>query len=298
MGYGVAAPEQVGITRLADGRRVGWAAWRPEDGRPVLLCSGAALGRSLGFGTDHLHRLGVRLLTVDRPGLGASDSAPGRTLADWARDVEQLAAALALGDLRIAGFSQGASFALACAAAGLPRAVAIVAGQDDLAHPAFADRLDPAVSGLVRAVAADPAGVEASFAETASAAMLWELIVGSSSAHDLAVYTAPDFAPAFRRALDEGFTQGAAGYARDLVLALGRWPLDLGAIRVPVDLWYGERDASPVHSPDFGATLAERMPTARRRVLSDAGGSLLWTHAEAILTALLAAGDAAEATER
>ncbi|MCC6179461.1 MAG: alpha/beta hydrolase [Chloroflexi bacterium] len=287
--YGVAGPTRLGTSGLPDGRGLGWAEWGPENGRPILFFSGAAMGRSLGFGADVLAQHDARLIAVDRPGLGVSDPDSGRTLNDWARDVESLTATLGLADVRIVGFSQGAPFALACAAASIPRAVAIVSGQDDLRHAAFAELLHPDVAALVGAVDADPASVEASFAESADAEMLWHLIVGSSGDLDTRVYTSPAFEPAFRHALAEGFAQGPAGYVRDLVLALGRWPFTLSDIRATVDLWYGGQDASPVHSPDYGATLARRISTAHRHLVRTAGGSLLWTHADAILTALLAA---------
>jgi pimeloyl-ACP methyl ester carboxylesterase len=87
--------------------------------------------------------------------------------------------------------------------------------------------------------------------------------------------------------MDEAFAQGPDGYARDTVLAMGRWPFDPARITVPVDLWYGRQDTSPVHSPDRGRFLAERIPTATRHLLPDAAGSVLWTHAEAVLGALL-----------
>lgn len=284
------APERIGTVGLADGRALGWAAWGPVDGVPVLFFGGAGTGRSLGFGADHAGRLGVQLIAVERPGLGASGPLPGRTLATWAADVEQLAVAMSLAEYRIVGYSQGAPFALTCAAAGGPVAVAIVAGTDELQRPEFSSQLHPEVAGLVRAVAADPDGIEAAFSRDANAEMLWNLIVTTSSQHDLGIYTDPGFAAAFRRALDDGFAQGAAGYARDVVLATGRWPFDMSAITQPVDVWYGEQDASPVHSPDFGALMARRLPNAHRHVRPDAGGSILWTHAEEILTSLLSVG--------
>jgi pimeloyl-ACP methyl ester carboxylesterase len=290
MNHGVKKPERLGATKLPDGRRLGWAQWGPNDGTPVLFFSGAAMGRSLGFGVHLLDRQGVRLIAVDRPGLGASDPDPGRTLNDWVADVRQLACALDLGDFGIVGFSQGAPFALACAAAGIANVVAIVSGQDDLNHPALSKMLDRDVAKMLRAAAADLEGFQASFATGADAEMLWRTIMGTSSEVDLAVYTDPAFEVAYRRSLAEGFSQGAEGYARDLVLTMSRWPFELGEISVPVDLWYGAHDASPVHSPDHGAVLARRIPTARRHFVPDAGGSLLWTHAETILECLLSAG--------
>ncbi|WP_433467817.1 alpha/beta fold hydrolase [Spirillospora sp. CA-128828] len=101
---------------------------------------------------------------------------------------------------------------------------------------------------------------------------------------DLRVYQDPAFAAAYRRALDEAFAQGPDGYARDTTLAMGRWSFDLGQINVPVDLWYGELDTS--HSPDNGATLASRIPHARRHVVEGIGGAVLWTEAARILQSL------------
>lgn len=288
MSVTLAEPERLGVCRLADGRALGWASWGPPDGVPTLFFGGAAMGRSLGFGADALAARNVHLIAVERPGLGVSDPAPQRTLADWPNDVAQLLADLAVSECRIVGFSQGGPFALACAAAGLAGKVAIVAGQDILDDPAFAGRIDPHLAALLQAVHADPDGVEQTFASTASAEALWGLIAAHSGPVDLAVYTAPGFQPLFQRALAEGFAQGAAGYARDLVLTMQPWPFDLRAIRARVHLWYGALDTSTVHSPDFGETLARRLPDARRHVLPDAGGSLLWTHADAILAALTA----------
>lgn len=283
----LAEPKRLGSTALADGRRLGWAEWGPADGAPVIFCGGAGTGRSLGFGADVLPALGVRLIAVERPGLGVSDPLPGRTLADWPDDIAQVMTDLGLVDPRIVGFSQGAPFALACAAAGLSRKVAIVAGQDTLYDPIFANRIDHHLAGLLVSIATDPCGVEAHVSSTGTAEMLWGLISASSSPLDLGVYADPRFEPNFRRALDEGFAQGAAGYARDLVISMQPWPFDLSLIEARVHLWYGEQDWSTVHSPDRGETLARRLRDARRHLAPVAGGSILWTHARQILQALI-----------
>ncbi len=193
------------------------------------------------------------------------------------------------------GFSQGAPFALACAAAGVVRAAAIVAGTDELAHPGLRELLHPEVAKLVDLVATEPERAEAFFAGM-SAQMMWDMVMRMSSEADRAVFSQPRFAAAYRRALEEGFAQGSASYAWDTILANRRWPFDPGAIRVPVDLWYGGLDTSPVHSPDFGESLARRIPTARRHVLPEAGSALLWTHSEDILVSLLARSRNPEAT--
>ncbi|PZG21694.1 alpha/beta hydrolase [Spongiactinospora gelatinilytica] len=248
-----------------------------------MFCPGAGTGRSLGFGGDVVDRLGVRLISLDRPGLGASDPAPGRTLGSWPADV----AALGLTRPRIVGFSQGAPFALACAP--IAARPAIVSGADEVALPAFAPALPAPLRDLVRLAAADPAAAERSF-QAITPAALWDMIVPNAPAVDRAVYESPEFARAFRAAMAEAFGQGPGGYARDTLLAMSRWPYDLGAIQIPVDLWYGEHDIG--HSPDQGRTLAARIPGARHHLVPDAGGAVLWTRAEPILRTLLGAPDA------
>ncbi|WP_346268218.1 alpha/beta hydrolase [Streptomyces sp. SCUT-3] len=296
MGMGMSGrvdpPVRTGTCRLPDGRALGWSEWGPPDGAPVLLCPGAATGSRLGFGTDLVDTLGVRLVSADRPGLGASDPAPGRTLDDWARDVRHLAAERGLGRPALVGYSQGAPFALACAAHGLASAVAVVSGTDELASPRFADALEPEVRRLVDLAVADPEAAEALFAGFGSADVLWEVIAAGSSETDLAVYRQPSFETALRGALADGFARGPAGYARDTLLAMGRWPFAPADVAVPVDLWYGRQDTSPTHSPDLGAGLAALLPDARRHLVPGAGGALLWTRAEPVLRSLLERGGA------
>ncbi|QKW40831.1 alpha/beta hydrolase [Actinomadura sp. NAK00032] len=278
-------PVRLGEVRLSDGRSLGWAEWGSPDGIPVLLCAGAATSRWLGFGGGVVETLGVRLVSVDRPGLGVSTPAPGRTFSDFAGDMRQLCVLRGLENPAVVANSQGAPFAIACAEAGVASAMALVSGADEVAAPQFASVLPADLRGLVERATSDPDGAEEFFAGFTAEAM-WNMVMAASPECDLAVYRDPDFAAAYRRALDEGFAQGAAGYARDTVLAMGRWPFVFDKISVPVDIWYGEHDTS--HSPDNGAFLATRMTTAQRSVVPGIGGALLWTHAEPILTSLLA----------
>jgi pimeloyl-ACP methyl ester carboxylesterase len=91
--------------------------------------------------------LGIQYLVVDRPGFGGSDPHPGRTVTDFADDVEQLADAL--GRFAVVGVSVGAPYALACARAtpdGGPgvRAAEIPGSVVELHQPRSAVSLPPA----------------------------------------------------------------------------------------------------------------------------------------------------------
>ncbi|WP_413753653.1 alpha/beta hydrolase [Streptomyces sp. R-74717] len=284
MSLSVIDPVRIGTERLAGGRRLGWAEWGPADGVPVLLSPGAATSRHLGFGGDVVDGLGVRVISLDRPGLGASSPLPGRTFGDFADDIRAFAAMRGLDRPLMVGNSQGAPFALGCAAAGVVGALAVVSGADEIAAPCFGDVLPGELRRLVDLAVSDPAAAEKLFAAFTPQAM-WDMVMSGSPECDLAVYRQPAFAAAYRRALDEAFAQGADGYARDAVLAMGHWGIELSDIDVPVDLWYGEKDTS--HSPDQGAGLTSRIPGAVRHLVPDAGGAVLWTHAEQVLSTLL-----------
>ena len=286
MNHFVTAPERQATLQLPDGRRLAWSEWEPVDGIPVLFCPGAGMSGSLGFGASDLPRLGLRLLAIDRPGLGLSDPHPGKTLASWVDDIQELIQAHHLHSVLAVGFSQGAPFAFALAGQNLVQAIALVSGQDELAHPRLKPLLHPDVADMIAAVQEDPVGFEQHFSEMVTWDGLWQLIISTSGAHDRSLYESEPFRTAFQQALKEGFSQGAQGYARDLVNALGSWLVEPEAISVPVDLWYGGLDTSTVHSPDFGVTLAARLPHASHTIDSAEGGSILWTRSRDILIKL------------
>lgn len=268
------------LIRLPGGRAFAWTEWGPPAGRPVIFCTGAGMSGSLGFGEDLLDAFGLRLIAPDRPGLGRSDPDATRTLASWLADIRHLD----LTDPVAVGFSQGAPFALALSP--LVAAITIVCGQDDFGWPATASRLPAEVAAMVAEARRDPAGFERQIAGTATAGWLWTMIMTMSAPADRAVFEAPGFGGRYRACLDEGFAQGAAGYARDLVLTWNDWPMAPEAVAAPVQLWYGRQDTSPVHSPDFGATLARRLPRATLNVVEDQGSAILWTRARDILAGL------------
>ncbi|MFC5585240.1 alpha/beta fold hydrolase [Nitratireductor kimnyeongensis] len=275
---------------LPDGRRLGWHEWGAENGKAVIFCPGAGMAGAIPFGEDAARRMGLRILSVDRAGLGASDANTEKSFASWSGDIASLLQHLEDDAAFAIGFSQGAPFALALADVGLVKAVSVVSGQDELAAPEMFSRLPEPVASMVQIAKDDPERLEADIAAMASADWLWQMIETMSGPQDRAFYAAETFAPLYRRALDEGFSQGVAGYARDTRLAMAPWPFRLEDIVCPVRLWFGLADTSPVHAPDFGETLNKRLPNSKLMRLEGEGSAILWTHAEAILEDLAGMG--------
>ena len=101
---------------MADGRRLAYAEWGDPDGKPLFLFHGAPFSRLFCPDEPATLAAGVRLITVDRPGIGRSDVLEARSWGDWPADVVALAGALGIDRFAVVGWSYGGNYAAACAA--------------------------------------------------------------------------------------------------------------------------------------------------------------------------------------
>jgi pimeloyl-ACP methyl ester carboxylesterase len=123
----VEKPRVEGRFHLADGRRLGYAEFGDPAG-PVVLWFHSTLGARRQFpmlGRRAAERLGLRVIIIERPGTGWSDSHRYAAVTDWVADLAQVADAVNVQRLGIVGLSGGGPYALACGA--LPPLVARVA---------------------------------------------------------------------------------------------------------------------------------------------------------------------------
>lgn len=102
--------------QLPDGRNVSLAEYGDPSGRPVLHLHGAACCRfeAEPFEASAKDR-GVRIFSLDRPGVGRSTEHPGRTIVGYGEDVGAVANALGLKQFAVSGFSNGGMYAFAAA---------------------------------------------------------------------------------------------------------------------------------------------------------------------------------------
>lgn len=82
---------------LPDGRELGYAQYGSQPGRAVLYIHGLPGSRIEATIWEELAvRMGVRMISVDRPGYGWSSPHPDRRLLDYANDMQHLAERLEL----------------------------------------------------------------------------------------------------------------------------------------------------------------------------------------------------------
>lgn len=101
---------------IAAGRHLGFAEYGNRHGRPVLYFHG---GLSSRIDARVTHKAcsatGIRLLAIDRPGIGLSTVAHNRRMVEWPTDVAHFLDAVGIRTADVIGWSAGGPYALACA---------------------------------------------------------------------------------------------------------------------------------------------------------------------------------------
>ena len=100
---------------LLDGRVLGYAESGDLDGVPLFLFHGLNSSRlEVNIVHEKMKKRGIRLIGIDRPGMGLSTFQENRTVLDFVEDVIALADALHIDKFSIMGVSAGTAYALAC----------------------------------------------------------------------------------------------------------------------------------------------------------------------------------------
>lgn len=259
---------------LPDGRVVEYFDGGDPAGRPVFHQPGTPATRTFGrLWHAAAAAAGARLITLSRPGYGASTPVVDRpSLAAAGRDIPALADLLGLSGYAVLGTSGGGPFAVATAAAdpARVRALGVVVG----AGP-WRDLADPSAEPEERACLArlddgDLAGARAGLRHLVEDVWQADLrrldgdarldawLAGDPMAHD------DDHRALMARAMNEVLA-GTEGALFDTLAHGAGWDIDLGAVEAPALLWYGDADEqTPV---SYGRWYADRIAGAELVVL-------------------------------
>src|SRR5262252_5487282 len=108
--------EPTSLLTLRDGRTLAYLEVGSATGAPVFHFHGHGSSRLEALAlADAAERAQLRLIALDRPGIGYSDPKPGDRLLDWPSDVAEAADQLGIVRFAVQGMSAGGPYALACA---------------------------------------------------------------------------------------------------------------------------------------------------------------------------------------
>ncbi len=279
--------------RCPDGRQLGYAEYGDPLGRPLLFFHGWPGSRRIGALLDEAAtRLGVRVVSPERPGYGLSSFQPGRGFREWTTDVVFLADSLGLDRFTVLGGSGGGPYALACAFY-LPKRITtagVASGNAPLDLPGAWEGLGRGLRfgmGLGRRA---PWLLRLQFSLMARQARKNPVRLAAFFLRQLppvdraVVERYPIVSTILTEDYVEAGRQGGRGFAWDFVVMTRAWGFDLGAIQAPVHFWHGEQDRNvPVAC---GRAQARVVPQNRATFYPDEGHLAIYIHREDILRAL------------
>jgi pimeloyl-ACP methyl ester carboxylesterase len=262
--------------QLADGRTLAYEDYGDPKGAPVVFTHGFGDSRLIRNPDDELTAsFGVRVVAPDQPGVGGSSPKPGRKIADWGSDVEELADHLGFGEFAVAGHSGGGPHTLSVAWH-LPERVTrgVLASpvgdfddsfmrkqlvNRDLNLIAKIHRLHHLLRWANKSEAKKVLKDVPSYVET----------VAEDDPSDADTFLAD---PAQREMFEASFAQGVGQEGEgtyEMTLALWDWGFGVDDVQQPFEVFYG--DADDIISPEMPKRVAEELPNGEGHVWPGAG---------------------------
>ncbi len=281
---------------LNGGRIISWCTYGRPGGFPVLSLHGTPGSRLKYRSADQSAcEHGLRLISPDRWGYGASDAPLNASVSKYAEDIEALVDALGIDRFAVVGISGGGPFAVAVAARLGVRitALALVAPVGPIAAiPAHA--LSPFHRLSFRIIPRVPGALRTAFAVMRAAIriapnMSAYLATARAGAADCAIMRCP----AIRADLNDTFIAGLAGSALgpalDMKLFSRPWNIAFDQVSAPVCIWIGADDRNvPLAAIN---ELARNLPAANIVRLPAAGHFWIVQNYAQVLSWIAAPGE-------
>ncbi|HET8604580.1 MAG TPA: alpha/beta hydrolase [Marmoricola sp.] len=302
----LARPRLEGSVAVRDGRRLSFAEFGTARGAAVIWMHGTPGARrqvpleARAYAEAH----DLRIIGVDRPGIGSSTPHLYPDILDWTRDLELLADVLAIDTMRVIGLSGGGPYALAAGAAlpervhgvGVLGGVAPTKGPDAIGGGLVA--LAPYAAPLL-SLTHVPLGL--ALAQVVRlvrpvAGPILDAYAAVQPRGDKELLARPEFRAMFLDDLLNGARFRIGAPLADLVLFTRDWGFEAADVQVPVRWWHGDADHIIPHR--HGAHMAARLPHAEFRLVSGESHLSGLGRARAVLDELMELGPRPVATAR
>ncbi len=236
-----------------DGRQLAYLEVGNPHGPLVLHNPGGPSSRlEARLLADSAATNGLRLVCVDRPGMGQSSAQKARSYAGWADDLVTVADALGQREFGVTGWSEGGPWALAAAAYIDPSRLRHVSSIAPGSYGAFGDNSAAQYLSKIDALGGTLAlkfgpGFRLMYAILGLTAKRFRTsfskqIRKSVNDYDRQILLRPEIGGGFADSCAECFAHGSAGLARDAELLYRHWAFDVNQIARPVHMWQGLDD--------------------------------------------------------
>jgi pimeloyl-ACP methyl ester carboxylesterase len=272
----VKRPALEGTVAVRDDRRLSFAEYGSTRGPAIVWMHGTPGARrqipleARTYAEQH----GLRIVGIDRPGIGSSTPHLYPDVLDWTRDLEILLDTLGIDTLRLIGLSGGGPYVLAAGVAlpdrvhgvGILGGVGPTTGEDAVEGGLMqlAVRLAPLLS-----VARVPLGVALTGAirlVRPLAGPALDLYATVQPPGDRNLLARPEFKAMFLDDLLNGSRFQTSAPLTDLVLFTRDWGFKAADVTVPVRWWHGDDDH--IVPLAHGQHLVGRLPDATLEVIA------------------------------
>lgn len=271
----VTRPALEGSVAVRDGRRLSFAEFGSVHGQALVWMHGTPGARrqvpldARKYADEH----GLRIIGVDRPGIGSSTPHLYDDVLDWTGDLEVLADTLGIDTMHVIGLSGGGPYALA-ASVGLGERVQGVAVLGGVAPTQGPDAID---GGLVRlaapfapliALTRVPLGIVLGRAirlVKPFAGPIIDTYGRFQPPGDRRLLARPEFRAMFLDDLLNGSRFQISAPLADLILFTRDWGFTAADVTAPVHWWHGDDDH--IIPWAHGKHMSERLPNCRFRTI-------------------------------
>lgn len=266
----VVRPRVEGTVAVRDGRRLSYAEFGEAGGEAFIWMHGTpGARRQIPFDArTFADQNGLRIIGIDRPGIGSSTPHLYPNILDWTHDLEILVDTLGIDTFRVIGLSGGGPYTLAAGVA-MPdrvKALGVLGGVAPLVGP------DAISSGIITIapyaapvlkVVRVPMGYAMSRAIRLIRPLAGAAIGGYAAIQphgDKTLLRELDFKNMFLDDLLNGSRFQISAPMTDVVLFARDWGFTAAEVEVPVYWWHGDSDH--IIPLAHGEHLAARLPQA------------------------------------
>jgi pimeloyl-ACP methyl ester carboxylesterase len=247
------ATDATGRVVTQDGRKLTYLEVG-DPGGPLVIHNHGGPGSRLEARllADPAAKNRLRLVCVDRPGMGQSTPQKARSYAGWADDLIAIADALGCQEFGVTGWSEGGAWALAAAAYIDPLRLRHVTSIAPGSYGAFGDNWAAQYLSKIDALGGSLAlrftpGFRLMYAAVGITAkhfresFVKQVRTGVND-YDRQILLRPEIGTAFSDASAECFAHGSDGLVRDAELLYRSWAFDVTTIERRVHMWQGLDD--------------------------------------------------------
>lgn len=271
----VKRPSLEGSVAVRGNRRLSFAEYGAPRGPAIVWMHGTpGARRQIPLeARAYAEQRGLRIIGIDRPGIGSSTPHLYPNIADWTADLSILLDALAVDTLRLVGLSGGGPYVLAAGAAMPDR----VHGVGVLGGVAPTRGVDAAEGGpiqlavhLAPLLAATRVPLGVALTQTIRlvrplAGRALDLYAAVQPPGDRNLLSRPEFKAMFVDDLLNGSRFQTSAPLSDLILFTRHWGFTAADVSVPVRWWHGDEDhIVPLR---HGRHLVDRLPDATLTVI-------------------------------